>query len=152
MPPSLVIVESPAKAKTINRYLGSDYIVRSSVGHIRDLPVGGKSVDPKARAREAAKTRKLSPEKKAEYKQERARQQLVRRMGVDPDKGWAAEYEILPGKEKVVDELTKLAKNAEAIYLATDLDREGEAIAWHLRETIGGDPARYRRASLQPSC
>jgi DNA topoisomerase-1 len=148
MPPSLVIVESPAKAKTINRYLGSDYIVRSSVGHIRDLPVGGKGVDPKARAREAAKTRKLSPEKKAEYKQERARQQLVRRMGVDPDKGWAAEYEILPGKEKVVDELTKLAKNAEAIYLATDLDREGEAIAWHLRETIGGDPARYRRVTF----
>ncbi|MCZ6710288.1 MAG: type I DNA topoisomerase [Gammaproteobacteria bacterium] len=145
MPRSLVIVESPAKARTINRYLGKDYIVKSSVGHIRDLPVGGKSVDPKARAAEAAKTRKLPPGKKAAYKKKRARQQLIRRMGVNPESGWEAEYEILPGKEKVVDELSKLAANAEAIYLATDRDREGEAIAWHLRETIGGDPARYRR-------
>ena len=81
---SLVIVESPAKARTINRYLGKDFIVKSSVGHIRDLPVGGKPADPKARAKEAAKTRKLSPKKKAEYKKKRARSQLVRRMGVDP--------------------------------------------------------------------
>ena len=66
-------------------------------------------------------------------------------MGVNPDKNWSAQYEILPGKEKVVDELKKLAKNAPAIYLATDLDREGEAIAWHLREAIGGDEGRYRR-------
>jgi len=145
MPRSLVIVESPAKARTINRYLGNDYIVKSSVGHIRDLPVGGKGVDPKARAAEAAKTRKLPPEEKEAYKKQRARQQLVRRMGVDPEADWAAEYEILPGKEKVVDELTKLAAKADSIYLATDLDREGEAIAWHLRETIGGDPSRYRR-------
>lgn len=142
---ALVIVESPAKAKTINRYLGNDYIVKSSVGHIRDLPVGGKSVDPKARAQEAAKTRKLSPAKKEAYKKERARRQLVRRMGVDPDKHWEATYEILPGKEKVIAELSKLAEKADAIYLATDLDREGEAIAWHLKETIGGDPSRYRR-------
>ena len=61
---SLVIVESPAKAKTINRYLGDDYVVKSSVGHIRDLPVSGsKKPDPKARAKEAAKTRKMSPDK-----------------------------------------------------------------------------------------
>ena len=79
---SLVIVESPAKARTINRYLGKDYIVKSSVGHIRDLPVGGKPVDPKARAREAAKTRKLAPDKRASYKRQRARAQLIRRMGV----------------------------------------------------------------------
>ena len=79
---SLVIVESPAKARTINRYLGRDFIVKSSVGHIRDLPVGGKGSDPKARAREAAKTRKLAPEKREEYKRKRARQQLIRRMGV----------------------------------------------------------------------
>lgn len=142
---SLVIVESPAKARTINRYLGKDYIVKSSVGHIRDLPVGGKAVDPKARAREAAKTRKLSPQKKASYKRQRARAQLIRRMGVNPDAGWEATYEVLPGKEKVVAELSKLAQNADTVYLATDLDREGEAIAWHLKETIGGDPARYRR-------
>ncbi len=142
---SLVIVESPAKAKTINKYLGNDYIVKSSVGHIRDLPVGGKASDPKARAAEAAKTRKLAPAKREAYKKERARKQLVRRMGIDPDRNWEATYEILPGKEKVVSELSKLAENADAIYLATDLDREGEAIAWHLRETIGGDPSRYRR-------
>ncbi len=142
---SLVIVESPAKARTINRYLGKDFIVKSSVGHIRDLPVGGKPADPKARAKEAAKTRKLSPKKKAEYKAKRARAQLVRRMGVDPDAQWKATYEILPGKEKVVAELSRLAENADAVYLATDFDREGEAIAWHLKETIGGDPKRFRR-------
>ena len=142
---SLVIVESPAKARTINRYLGKEYIVKSSVGHIRDLPTRGQASDPKARAKEAAKTRALSPAKREAYKKKRARDQLVRRMGINPDKNWAADYEILPGKEKVVDELTKLAKNADAVYLATDLDREGEAIAWHLRETIGGDPDRYRR-------
>ena len=102
---SLVIVESPAKAKTINRYLGKDFIVKSSVGHIRDLPVGAKAVDPKARAKEAQKTKALSPEKKAAYKKKRSREQLVRRMGVNPDKEWSAEYEILPGKEKVVEEL-----------------------------------------------
>jgi len=143
---SLVIVESPAKAKTINRYLGDDFIVKSSVGHIRDLPMhGGGNKDPKARAKEAAKTRKMSPEKKAAYKKEKARKQLVARMGVDPDHDWSAKYEILPGKEKVVSELVKLAKNADEIYLATDLDREGEAIAWHLKEAIGGDESRYRR-------
>ena len=142
---SLVIVESPAKAKTINRYLGKDFVVKSSVGHIRDLPTGGKAVDPKARAAEAQKTKALTPAKREAYKKKRAREQLVRRMGVNPDKNWSAQYEILPGKEKVVDELKKLAKNAPAIYLATDLDREGEAIAWHLREAIGGDEGRYRR-------
>lgn len=144
---SLVIVESPAKAKTINKYLGKDYVVKSSVGHIRDLPSGGtrKAVDPKARAAEAAKTRKMAPEKKAAYKKQKATAQLVRRMGIDPDNGWESHYEVLPGKEKVVAELQKLASEADTVYLATDLDREGEAIAWHLREAIGGDDARYRR-------
>jgi len=64
---------------------------------------------------------------------------------VDPDHGWKAKYEILPGKEKVIEELRRLAKDADTIYLATDLDREGEAIAWHLREAIGGDDSRYKR-------
>ena len=70
MSKSLVIVESPAKAKTINKYLGKDYIVKSSVGHIRDLPTGGGATksDPKARAAEAAKTRKMDPETKAKHK------------------------------------------------------------------------------------
>ncbi|ERS81905.1 type I DNA topoisomerase [Halomonas sp. PBN3] len=145
---SLVIVESPAKAKTINKYLGNDFIVKSSVGHIRDLPTSGSgkaASDPKERARQAAATRKMSPEEKAEYRKRKAHDQLIRRMGIDPDHGWQANYEILPGKEKVVAELKKLAAKADAVYLATDLDREGEAIAWHLRETIGGDEGRYRR-------
>ncbi|WP_226597368.1 type I DNA topoisomerase [Marinobacter nauticus] len=144
---SLVIVESPAKAKTINKYLGSDFIVKSSVGHIRDLPVSGSGSqsDPKERAKQAAATRKMSPEEKAEHKKRKAREQLVARMGVDPDYDWSARYEILPGKEKVVSELKRLAKSADHIYLATDLDREGEAIAWHLQETIGGEPDKYRR-------
>ncbi|QEL10932.1 type I DNA topoisomerase [Kushneria phosphatilytica] len=145
---SLVIVESPAKAKTINKYLGSDFIVKSSVGHIRDLPTSGQgksASDPNERARQAAATRRMSPEEKAAWKQQKQHNQLIRRMGVDPDNGWRAHYEILPGKEKVVDELRRLAESADAVYLATDLDREGEAIAWHLRETIGGDDTRYRR-------
>ncbi len=144
---SLVIVESPAKAKTINKYLGSDFIVKSSVGHIRDLPTSGNSkpVDPKERARQAAKTRKLSPAEKAKYKAKKQKDQLVKRMGIDPEHGWEAHYEILPGKEKVVEELRKLAAKADTIYLATDLDREGEAIAWHLQEAIGGQPEQYRR-------
>ncbi|WP_166251222.1 type I DNA topoisomerase [Marinobacter salicampi] len=144
---SLVIVESPAKAKTINKYLGPDFIVKSSVGHIRDLPVSGSGSqsDPKERAKQAAQTRKMKPEEKAEYKKRKSRDQLVARMGVDPDQNWQARYEILPGKEKVVSELKRLAKSADHIYLATDLDREGEAIAWHLQETIGGDPEKYRR-------
>ena len=147
MSKSLVIVESPAKAKTINRYLGDDYIVKSSVGHIRDLPVSGSGkTGPGSQAKkEAAKVRKMSPEKKAVYKKERTRKQLAVRMGVDPNHGWKASYEILPGKQSVVSELKKLAENADEIFLATDLDREGEAIAWHLREAIGGDENRYRR-------
>ncbi len=146
MSKSLVIVESPAKAKTINKYLGKEYTVKSSVGHVRDLPVsGGTQVDPKERAKQAALTRKMDPETKSKYKQEKSKSQLFSRMGIDPEHGWKANYQILPNKEKVVKELVKLAKEADTIYLATDLDREGEAIAWHLREVIGGDDARYKR-------
>ncbi len=143
---SLVIVESPAKAKTINKYLGNQYIVKSSIGHIRDLPTSGqgKKADPKERARQAAATRALPPEEKARYKKERAHRQLIERMGVNPEQDWSAHYEILPGKEKVVEELRRLARDADQIYLATDLDREGEAIAWHLKEAIG-DVAPYKR-------
>jgi DNA topoisomerase-1 len=148
MTKSLVIVESPAKAKTINKYLGNQYVVKSSVGHIRDLPTSGSktnAVDPAARAKEAAKTRKMPADKKAAYKKKKAKDQLVRRMGIDPEHDWAAQYETLPGKEKVVSELKRLAETADTIYLATDLDREGEAIAWHLRETIGGEDDKYKR-------
>ena len=146
---SLVIVESATKAPTINRYLGRDYIVKSSAGHVRDLPVGGRGSDAKTRAeeraKEAAKTRALTPEKKAEYRRKRTRDRLVQRMGVDPNNGWKASYEVIPGKEKVVAELRRLAARADAVYLATDLDREGEAIAWHLTEVLGGPPERFHR-------
>ena len=109
---SLVIVESPAKAKTINRYLGDDFIVKSSVGHIRDLPTGANRTpsDPKERARQAALTRKMSPEQKIIHREKKAKSQLINSMGIDPENNWKAEYATLPGKEKVVSELKKLAK------------------------------------------
>lgn len=129
---SLVIVESPAKAKTINKYLGSGYVVRSSVGHVRDLPVSGAGKVDKGD--ETGLTR-----------EQKAHNALIRRMGVNPEHGWEAHYEILPNKTKVIKELKALAKDADAIYLATDLDREGEAIAWHLKEVIGGSDAKYSR-------
>ena len=136
---ALVIVESPAKAKTINKYLGNDFVVKSSIGHIRDLPTSGSSkTESKPKATRSKAASDLDKETKA-------RMQLVNRMGVDPENGWKAHYEILPGKEKVIEELRRLAKEADTIYLATDLDREGEAIAWHLRESIGGDDSRFKR-------
>ena len=85
---SLVIVESPAKAKTINKYLGDKYIVKSSVGHIRDLPTSGgdkKPIDTKERARQAAITRKLSPEDKIIHRAKKSKEQLIRRMGINPE-------------------------------------------------------------------
>lgn len=142
---SLVIVESPAKAKTINKYLGKDYVVKSSVGHVRDLPTSGSGKAKAPAAKSPAEVRKMAPEEKAAYKKKRDYQNLVARMGIDPEKGWEPHYEVLPGKEKVVQELKKLAETADEIYLATDLDREGEAIAWHLEEIIGGDKSKYKR-------
>ena len=98
MSKNLVIVESPAKAKTIGKMLGKEYLVKSSVGHIRDLP--------------------------------------EREMGVDIEHHFTPKYVISPKKTKVVEELRKAAKECDAIYLAPDPDREGEAIAWHLREAL----------------
>ncbi|HNL37046.1 MAG TPA: toprim domain-containing protein, partial [Agitococcus sp.] len=142
MAKALVIVESPAKAKTINKYLGKDFIVKSSIGHVRDLPVSGSGKDEKEEKEAKTTTRaRLTAEEKAT----KARSALFARMGVDPEHDWQANYQILPGKEKVVAELKSLAKSVDTIYLATDLDREGEAIAWHLQEVIGGDPNRYQR-------
>ena len=66
-------------------------------------------------------------------------------MGIDPENNWTAKYTVLPGKEKVVKELKKAAKDSPEIFLATDMDREGEAIAWHLSELLGGDSQRYKR-------
>ena len=131
MPKFLVIVESPAKAKTINKYLGKDYIVKSSIGHIRDLPVSSNS-----------KKITIDPTLPTE---EKNRLRIVHRMGINPEKNWEATYEILPGKEKVVSELKTLAKKSEIIFLATDLDREGEAIAWHLMESIEQNKTKYKR-------
>ncbi|MDQ6828346.1 MAG: type I DNA topoisomerase [Gemmatimonadota bacterium] len=95
---SLVIVESPAKAKTIGKYLGREYKVKATVGHVRDLP--------------------------------------QKKLGIDLDDGFEPEYVTIPGKEKVVAELKAAAKDAREVFLATDPDREGEAIAWHVSEQI----------------
>jgi len=143
MAKSLVIVESPAKAKTINKYLGKDFIVKSSVGHVRDLP--HSSTGKKVAAKSPAEVRKMAPAAKAKYKAKRDKQALVNRMGIDPENDWDANYQVLEGKEKVVAELIKLAGTADTVYLATDLDREGEAIAWHLKEIIGGDEDKFKR-------
>ncbi|WP_225639562.1 type I DNA topoisomerase [Candidatus Profftia sp. (ex Adelges kitamiensis)] len=136
MDKSLVIVESPAKAKTISKYLGKNYIVKSSIGHIRDLPTSGL-LNHKSTSTVKGKA-KLKIKK-------HEKETLINRIGIDPYHGWKAHYEILPGKEKIVDELKILAKKVNHIYLATDLDREGEAIAWHLREVIGGEHKLYSR-------
>ena len=104
---NLVIVESPAKAKTIERFLGKDYIVKSSFGHIRDLAKKG--------------------------------------LGVDIDNGFAPCYEVSSEKKRVVEELTRLASKVNAVWLASDEDREGEAIAWHLTEVLGLPVERTRR-------
>ena len=125
MSKSLVIVESPAKARTINRYLGDDFLVKSCVGHIRDLtPVktGGK--------------RKVSSEKNKAADSRYSR--LFARMGVNPEQNWRPNYGIIEGKEKIVTDLAKQARGAGTVFLATDRDREGEAIAWHLQELLKG--------------
>ncbi|MEK7153152.1 MAG: type I DNA topoisomerase [Patescibacteria group bacterium] len=104
---NLVIVESPAKAKTIEKYLGKDYSVKSSFGHIRDLPKKG--------------------------------------LNIDIENGFAPSYEINPDKKKVVSELRKAAKDAGDVWLASDEDREGEAIAWHLTQALNLDPKKTKR-------
>lgn len=131
---SLVIVESPSKAAIINRYLGDKYIVKASVGHIRDLP--GKA--------SAAGRTQTKDSKTAGARRKARGSALFERMGLDPENGWEARYEIMPGKEKVVSDLKTLAEKADTIYLATDLDREGEAIAWHLKEVLGGSKTYLR--------
>ena len=140
MSKSLVIVESPAKAKTISKYLGSEYIVESSVGHIRDLP---KKAAPNSKR--ASIPKDVSAEEKIRLKAINDRNRLIRRMGIDPDNGWTADWQIIPEKEKVIKSLKKAAKGVDHIYLATDLDREGEAIAWHLKEALGPEKYEYSR-------
>ena len=107
MAKSLVVVESPAKAKTINKYLGKDYKVLASMGHIRDLP---KS-----------------------------------KLGVDVDEGFVPTYEFIPARKKAIKALRDAAKQVGSIYVATDPDREGEAIGWHVAETFGGKKKKIGR-------
>ena len=137
----LVIVESPAKVKTISKFLGKSFVVKSSVGHIRDLS-SGKPVKSKDTKKKRSKDLSDKEKELIEHKK------LVQRMGVDPEDSWQAQYDILPGKEKVLKGLKDAAKSAQTIYLATDLDREGEAIAWHLKESIGGSDDRFKRVTF----
>jgi DNA topoisomerase-1 len=106
----LVIVESPAKAKTINRYLGSAYIVKASVGHVRDLP---KS-----------------------------------KLGIDVENDFAPSYMTIRGKKDIIKDLKQSAAKAKIVYLAPDPDREGEAIAWHLKEALNIPDDRARRVTF----
>src|SRR3954463_8844859 len=108
----LVIVESPAKAKTISGYLGPGYVVEASLGHVRDLPRNAADVP-------------------AKYKKE-----PWARLGVDVDNDFQALYVVSSDRKQQIAKLTKLAKEVDEVFLATDEDREGEAIAWHLLETI----------------
>jgi len=111
----LVVVESPAKARTINKYLGSDYVVAASVGHVRDLP----KKNPKG-------VKDPVP-------------------GVDLSRDFTPTYDVIKGKAKTVAELKSASKRASGIWLATDLDREGEAIAWHLAEALKVKPEHAKR-------
>src|SRR5207237_4528399 len=108
----LVIVESPAKAKTIAGYLGAGYVVEASIGHIRDLPRNAADVP-------------------AAYKGE-----AWARLGVDTDNDFEPLYVVSPDRKQQVSKLKTLVKQADELYLATDEDREGEAIAWHLVQTL----------------
>ena len=130
---SLVIVESPNKASTIKKYLGKDFVVKSSKGHIRDLKKG-QFISLKQLREIVADAGKNDSAGK-----------LVEVIGVDPYRDWNANYEIVDGKRQVVNDLQKAASDSDLVYLATDMDREGEAIAWHLQEVLGGDPKRFRR-------
>ncbi|MCC7335079.1 MAG: type I DNA topoisomerase [Pirellulaceae bacterium] len=109
---SLVIVESPAKARTISKFLGKDFVVEASIGHIRDLPSGRKEIPEKYKSEEWA------------Y------------LGVNVDDEFQPVYIVPPEKKKQVTKLKALLKDAKDLYLATDEDREGEAISWHLREVL----------------
>ncbi len=112
MPKTLVIVESPAKAKTISRFLGGDYSVQASYGHIRDLPEGSDQIP-------------------AQYKKEK-----WARLGVNIAEGYKPLYVVSPDKKRRVDDLKKAAKECDRILLATDEDREGESISWHVLEVL----------------
>ncbi len=107
---ALVIVESPKKASSINKFLGSDFVVKASMGHVRDLP--------------------------------------KRKLGLDVAHGYKPSYEIVPTKKETIGELKRAAARANMVYLATDPDREGEAIAWHLQQALELGDERVRRVTF----
>jgi DNA topoisomerase-1 len=107
MPKSLIIVESPSKAKTLHKYLGKNFVVKASVGHVKDLP--------------------------------------EKRLGVDIAKGFQPEYVVIKGKDKFLAEIKKAAKDADKVYLASDPDREGEAIAWHIAQELEDNGKRGKK-------
>jgi len=136
---SLVIVESPAKAKTINKYLGRNYTVKASYGHVMDLPKKSIGIllpgdqNGKKKSKRKTKAKGKAAEKKA-----------PKPIVVTPENIFEPTYEVIPSKLKVISDLQKAAHNAEAIYLAGDPDREGEAICAHLAEILG-KPRKYAK-------
>src|SRR5260221_14343484 len=138
---SLVIVESPAKAKTINKYLGKNYIVKASIGHVLDLPkktIGIRLPDEPDEA-EAALKKKVRAKKGAK----KAKVKPVRKpVTLDDVKIFEPTLQIIYGKAKVINDLRKAANTADAIYLAGDPDREGEAISAHLAMVLS-KPAKF---------
>src|SRR6202790_1238680 len=140
---SLVIVESPAKAKTINKYLGRNYTVKASIGHVMDLPkktigirLPGDEEGNGTRKKKAKKGASQAKNKKAKNKPSHT---LVR---LDDDKIFEPTLQIIAGKGKVINDLRKAANSADAVYLAGDPDREGEAISAHLAMVLS-KPAKY---------
>ncbi len=133
---SLVIVESPAKAKTINKYLGRDYTVKASLGHVMDLPK--KTLGVLLPGEESSK-RKKKAKSKARGK---AAEKSLKRQPVSDDNIFEPKLEIIPGKKKIIEDLRSAASDAPAVYLAGDPDREGEAICAHLAQVLS-KPKRF---------
>jgi DNA topoisomerase-1 len=133
---SLVIVESPAKAKTINKYLGRDYTVKASIGHVMDLPK--KNIGIRLPDEPKKKKKKSKRKSKVEVKPQKP-------ISIDDAKIFEPTLEIIYGKGKVINDLRKSAANADAVYLAGDPDREGEAISAHLRMVLT-KPSKYEEA------
>jgi DNA topoisomerase I len=131
---SLVIVESPAKAKTINKYLGRDYAVKASLGHVMDLPKKTLGILLPGEENGGRKKRKSKAKGKAE--------KPARRLSVNDENIFEPHLEIIPGKKKIIEELRNAASSAPAVYLAGDPDREGEAICAHLEQVLS-KPKRY---------
>src|SRR6202030_2899551 len=134
---SLVIVESPAKAKTINKYLGRDYTVKASIGHVMDLPKKTIGI----RLPDEPKKKKKGKGKKGKAAAEKPQKPIT----LDDAKIFEPTLQIIAGKGKVINDLRKSANTADAVYLAGDPDREGEAISAHLQMVLS-KPMKYEEA------